>query len=128
MAPATAVIGGCTASGQKYAKAKVSDASPLVIFPPVLDPDKSGCLLKKRKYVQLERKPSQQSTAAVLVPKRKPDTVFAIRKMAGKCLTLIFTMPFSMVTVCSGTSCLNATKKAACMEIEPCMRPHLFDH
>ena len=57
--------------------------------------------------------------AAVSVKKTKPDIVFAVRNIAGKCLTRILMIPLRMVTVCSGTSCLKETKKAAWIDIEP---------
>ena len=71
------------------------------------------------------RKPSHDKTVATSVPKTTPDIVFAMRKMAGKCLTLILTRPLIIVTVCSGTSCLKATSKAAWMDMEPCKDFHL---
>lgn len=49
----------------------------------------------------------------------KPQTVWARRNMEGKCLTRTLTIPLRMVIVCSGTSCLNATRKAAWSATEP---------
>lgn len=81
--------------------------------------------------------PYRARIAAVVVPNIAPDKILAQMKSEGKCYnvgvslvdhfgliqTLTFTriliMPFAIVTVCSGTSCLKATRKPACKALVP---------
>ena len=72
------------------------------------------------------RKPSQARRAAVSVPKAAPETVLASRKIAGKCLTRMRTRPRRRDTVCSGTSCLKATRKEAWIAMPPDMAVELW--
>jgi len=111
-------MGGWIAFGKKVGKAKVSLASPFNLMPPVLVPS-SGWYLKKRKYIQVVLRPYHASNNAVSVPNTMPEKVFKRRNIAGKCLTRILTRPLYRLTVCSGTSCLKATRNAACNVIAP---------
>jgi hypothetical protein len=56
---------------------------------------------------------------AVSVPIKSPDMALRRRKRAGKCLTRMRIMPFRIDTVCSGTSCLKATRKPAWIAMPP---------
>ena len=56
----------------------------------------------------------------------RPLRVFRKRKAAGKCFTRIFRRPLKRVTVCSGTNCLKATKKADWAATPPQMVANLF--
>lgn len=107
------------ASGKKHAKANVSLASPLMPWPLVEVPDKSGWYLKNRRNVQLMSSPSQLRWNATSVPRKRAPIRLRSRNIAGKCFTRILTRPRRMVTVCSGTSCLNATRNADCTAIPP---------
>lgn len=101
-------------SGKKCAKAKVSEASPLMMDPsPVAADESEGLTRKKRRYTHAVMKPKYARNMAVSVPRTMPDMVFARRNMAGKCLTRMRMRPFAMATVCSGTSCLKETRKPA---------------
>ena len=60
------------------------------------------------------------------MPRMGPLRVFRKRKAAGKCFTRIFRRPLKRVTVCSGTSCLKATKKADWAATPPQMVANLF--
>lgn len=53
------------------------------------------------------------SQVAVSVPRRGPESMFASTKRAGKCLIRIRRRELKRLTVCSGTSCLRETRKAA---------------
>lgn len=91
------------ASGKKATNANVSLASPFMIVasPPVAALEISD-ILKNRRYTQLVVKPNKLNHRAVSVPRRGPESIFAMTKAAGKCLILILINPLKRETVCSG--------------------------
>jgi hypothetical protein len=111
----------CIGSGKKYANANVSLASPFIVVPSPVAAESNDVFRKKRRYVHDVKNASQERNMAVSVPRRTPESVLARRCTAGKCLTRMRIMPLMMETVCSGTSCLKATRKAACIAMLPDM-------
>ena len=62
------------------------------------------------------------------VPSSGPEMVFRRTKMAGKCLTRMRIADLKRETVCSGTSCLNATRNAASSASAPLIDVDLCPH